>query len=174
MLKTTKVISLAIVLILCVILGGCQDNKKYLSDTKQTFDLIKENTSLCYELLEQYSVIAETSVFKYAANNFSKEKFEDWFFKVYVSIYGENTDKFNKLESKSLEERMAKLRNPPRKYENTYNKMLELYGAYTKIQRVAVNKRGSELQGGFRNINQTMDEIITLKKQLEVMVGDKK
>lgn len=168
MFKCNKIISVFII-VLCIFLGGCQDDKKYLGDTKRTFDLMVENSSICHEILMQYSIIANTNVARFV----SQQVFEDIFFKTYVATFGQNSDKFSKLESKTIEENMAKLHNPPKKYENTYNKMLELYGAYSKIQQVVLDRRGTQLRNGLKDINNTLEEIIILKKQLNVMLGDK-
>lgn len=172
MFKTSKFFLLSILLIMFVFLCGCQDNKKYMADTQQTFKLLTEYNSMCYKILERYSMLASSDTLIFMAKRRSEERYKDIFYRFNAPFYKEHADKFNMLESKTIEEHMANLRNPPRKYENIYNKMLELYGAYTKIQGFAVNKSGSGLIDGFGKINQAIGDFSTLSKQLEVMLGD--
>jgi hypothetical protein len=155
---------LLFIMFICLSMSACTNNQQYLDNTKQTYNLIIERTAKCNEILSQYSSLLEASSWM------SPTTLDSVFFKVYEKHYGNRSEKLKLLDPKILEESMIKLRNPPRKYESTYNKMLELYGAYTKIQRIVVNAEGSEVRSSIRQINQTLEEIITLKNQLNVML----
>ena len=166
--KLKKLLSVVIVFGVCVCLTSCNNDKKYLENTHSAYNDINVRMNVCYEILSNYSVILSAPFAQWA----SPETLDRSFFKVYGQMYGNRSDKIQMLDSKSLDGSMAKLRNPPKKYESTYNKMLELYGAYTKIQRIVVKAEGSEVRNSLKQIKQTLEDFNMYKDQLNVMLKE--
>lgn len=72
-------------------------------------------------------------------------------------------------DKKSIEIAMNKLNKPPEQYEYLYDKLLSLYGQYTKLYEQATSPTGSMLTYN-SSVKEIYSEITRLSNEFEVLV----
>ncbi|MBJ6802069.1 hypothetical protein [Geomonas propionica] len=140
------------------------NSSQYLDNSKQAYKHISQNLVICGKMLSEYSILLEASGYM------SPQTLDSMFLSVYEKSYGNHSEKIKLLNSKKLQDTMGKLKNPPEKYKMFYSKLIAYYGEYSKLEKLVATAQGSEIRSSIRDINQSIVEVETLERQLDVML----
>lgn len=170
--KLNLILTKLTILLMLILCTSCSNDKKYLSDTKLAYDKIVLQTTACTELYNEYIGAARSafegtysvSASTYIANEHMKLILKD--------MYSKKPDLMFKIEDSKIEELMKNINKPPKKHEGTYNKMLEIYGKFTEVRRYVQNPSVNDLLNS--NIKNRLEEISTLKHQLDIILSETK
>lgn len=163
-----KILLIMTILLLSLSITGCPSNEQINVD--KDYELIAYGTGLQINLSSAESLLLCNTVSDFwseAINN--GQDFNDAVKK--VTQVAKETDFLQKLndDKKSIDNMMNQLNKPTDENKDLYNKLLSLYGQYTKLYELATIPKGS-LVSYNKSVNEIYSEIQRLYNEFVVLV----
>jgi hypothetical protein len=136
--------------------------KRYEEGLEFCSDLIIHEAERCILICSEYSRVWNKAIERQVS-------FESAILKLQEALNSENIYESLRKMKYLTEKMMEKLIDPPLRYNESYKKLVNLYGVYSQVYAFAVQPSGSLLT--FNNsINDLQSQLIKLKNELNAML----